>query len=1347
MPYSNDSEPSEPSSNVSLIYIWQAESSILYDAKEPLYKVGMTSFEPYKALEKFSASELIEIADKRIKGSTGTAGVNYKILAVEIAISASGQPFKDHAVHAKLKNYGRHPVDVGTGAKEFFKGPLNLIKAAVRSVVDENDLAIKRAIKQTGGKSKFIPRDEQQDAVDQIKKCFSKKGARFLLNAKPRFGKTATAYHLIDSSPDIKKILIITHRPVVGDAWASDAQWILGDYHYEASQKIPGTVVQDLFSYSAGSSLIRFMSIQDLRQLKDGNFKETTLKALAEQYDLLIVDEEHEGIETALAQKVINEIKRDFTLYLSGTPYRSMTSGGFSPNEIYSWDYVLEQKAKLDWYKNKPGQINPYAGLPSMSMRVVDIEAQILDQMPTGSSFTFNEFFRVNQSKFVYENAVRKFLDISLVEESMPFCKAMRDETRHSLWVLPSDESASAMEAMLKTHPVFGKEYDVIKASGKAAKNILERVKNTITQRPWEKKTITLTVDRLTTGVTVEGWSTALMLSNGTSLSRYIQTIFRIQSPCKDYSIDDQGNITSKSQCYVFDFSPDRALGIVVEIANNSVNNNAQNSLQIESSLSELTDFFPVLSMEGAQMRAYSPATLLEEAKKVAISKAVSSGFNSDTLYDLSGLIREDKPTLDHFEYLAGLIGKASKGDKKKPEGITITDHGILPPPKPKNSSPKPKNSDQQKEKNALIESARAQLERILTALPRMIFGASTEITSENIESLDLQDFPNLYSDSDWGEFMGLISKDLFIKTIPYFNQDVLRGAIKKWLIEVDETDRIGDPIERGAVVVSLLNHIYNPRKEVVFTPYKVVETTYQLADVQWDTSPSIYDVNIKSGVFALYAAQQMAELTASKNWDEIIQTFIFANSTTKAGKMISQKVLGVSRESSTADNFTAINTIELKEQIKEYNISSKRQRRDPILDIESFVAEVLIAVNIGFMRKSGGEAMVEKSLQAKKLLDEGEYATLKELLSILDLPMFDYCISNPPYTKHVKDVNTGAGQQVYLDFMIMSTKLAHNVAMITPARWFNSTNEENLRKRIRTEGIDKRFEKLYRWEKSKTFFPTVDFGAVSISIIGPDDSETVEFYEEEKLVSKHALFSENSGAVVFDNITDSIVGKALSHGTMCKPENYHDGLRKIFKEKYQARSTDILLKHLQEKPDQDHPIRVRMPKEGWLYGDKEHFPIHVPQGKFGFAFSHASHDSNKVKGHFNDRQMILRENEAAKSTFVLYFDSLIELYRFYKYTRTSFFGLLVDTRMSSHNAYIQAYAHVPMFDFSKTSIIDWDKNPEEINVELLKHFKLNKEEKDLVSNLGYVYTCPLYPEYTEILANAGIDVLAELKA
>lgn len=96
--------------------------------------------------------------------------------------------------------------------------------------------------------------------------------------------------------------------------------------------------------------IIEFVSLQDLKgsQYFGGSFDK--LKHIADfHWDLLVIDEAHEGVDTTKTDRAFNQIKRRHTLHLSGTPFKALASGRFSDNQIFNWTYENEQHAKESW--------------------------------------------------------------------------------------------------------------------------------------------------------------------------------------------------------------------------------------------------------------------------------------------------------------------------------------------------------------------------------------------------------------------------------------------------------------------------------------------------------------------------------------------------------------------------------------------------------------------------------------------------------------------------------------------------------------------------------------------------------------------------------------------------------------------------------------------------------------------------------------------------------------------------------------------------------------------------------------------------------------------------------------
>ena len=109
--------------------------------------------------------------------------------------------------------------------------------------------------------------------------------------------------------------------------------------------------------------------MQDLRgsELVGGNFDKNN-EVFTTDWDLIIVDEAHEGTQTELGKAVMGELVKEQTkvLRLSGTPFNLLDD--FKEDEIYTWDYVMEQRAKMSWDGLHFGDPNPYASLDRKSV-------------------------------------------------------------------------------------------------------------------------------------------------------------------------------------------------------------------------------------------------------------------------------------------------------------------------------------------------------------------------------------------------------------------------------------------------------------------------------------------------------------------------------------------------------------------------------------------------------------------------------------------------------------------------------------------------------------------------------------------------------------------------------------------------------------------------------------------------------------------------------------------------------------------------------------------------------------------------------------------------------------------
>ena len=456
----------------------------------------------------------------------------------------------------------------------------------------------------------IVLREEQQEAVRKAKAIFGstprggdytvhEDGRKFLWNAKMRFGKTLCALQLVKEM-GVQRVLIVTHRPVVNEEWFKNYKLIFRnsqdyDYGTKSENDEHGNFADlEQFVQQPGRHYIFFASMQFLRRstLVGGDNDDPLKQSLLENdWDMVIVDEAHEGTRTALGERVLAMLKKQKTkmLHLSGTPFNLYKD--FDPTkEVFTWDYIQEQQAKLNWPKNHPGEPNPFEELPQMNILTFDLGKMLGQFIEEGASFKFTEFFRTLEGKdvpkeqrgrFVHEEAVRQFLD-KLCEDSetsnYPFSRDnFRNTFNHTLWILPGVREARAMRQLLLEHPVFGTfgEEGIINVAGNSIEDeeredALKRVQNAIGvgQQAENTYTITLSCGRLTTGVTIPEWTAVFYLKGSelTSAATYMQTIFRVQSPW--VIRDAEGHpVKMKRECYVFDFAPDRSLKMVAETA------------------------------------------------------------------------------------------------------------------------------------------------------------------------------------------------------------------------------------------------------------------------------------------------------------------------------------------------------------------------------------------------------------------------------------------------------------------------------------------------------------------------------------------------------------------------------------------------------------------------------------------------------------------------------------------------------------------------------------------------------------------------------------------------------------
>lgn len=505
--------------------------------------------------------------------------------------------------------------------------------------------------------------DSQRDAVEQTCAYFGehKEGDSYLWNAKPRFGKTLAVYDLC-LRLGAQRVLVVTNRPAIADSWYDDYEKFVGTDKYlfvsevdvlkKRKYCLSRAQYSEAIRTSKVKSVIEFVSLQDLKgSIYFGGHHKKLEEVANLVWDLLVVDEAHEGVDTYKTDVAFDQIRRKHTLYLSGTPFKMLGDAKFKGN-IFNWTYADERKAKEGWDEERG--TNPYAIMPQLNMYTYRMSDIVADKVERGIdlaengvrdyAFDLNEFFRVKGGKFVYDEQVDRFLDALMTQERFPFStQALRDELRHTFWLLDRVESAKKLAEKLrdtKRHPEYS-HYEIIVAAGdgkvgedeeKEQEKAINRVKEAIKSNDY---TITLSVGQLTTGVTIPQWSGVMMLSNLKSAPVYMQTAFRAQNP---YLFKDKdGQYRRKQNAYIFDFAPDRTLLLYDQMATGLYRDTAGDSGDSDAHkqrVRELLNFFPVIGEdENGEMQELDAEQVLSIPRKLRSEEVVKRGFMSNFLF------------------------------------------------------------------------------------------------------------------------------------------------------------------------------------------------------------------------------------------------------------------------------------------------------------------------------------------------------------------------------------------------------------------------------------------------------------------------------------------------------------------------------------------------------------------------------------------------------------------------------------------------------------------------------------------------------------------------------------------
>ncbi|MEE3447930.1 MAG: Eco57I restriction-modification methylase domain-containing protein, partial [Bacteroidales bacterium] len=1041
------------------------------------------------------------------------------------------------------------------------------------------------------------------------------------------------------------------------------------------------------------------------------------------KWDFLIIDEAHEGTQTEKGQSVKELLTTEKTkvLNLSGTPFNLLDN--YNDENTFTWDYVMEQRAKQEWALQHPGDYNPYEIMPKLNILTFNLgDLATHYQDIEDKAFNFTEFFKVDdKGVFVYKKDVENFLDIISSEKGetlYPFSsEEYREFFRHTFWILPGVAAGKALAEMLRSHKRFG-NYNIVNVCGKEddenTGDPLEEVHNAISDRPEETYTITLSCGKLTTGVTVKEWTAVLYLSGSknTSPSTYMQTIFRVQSP---------GNIGGKmkTDCYVFDFAPDRTLKMIAQTAKISAKAGEADRNDREI-LGAFLNFCPVIAYDGTEMRVYNVDHMMQQLKRVYVDKVVNTGFDdghlySRKLYDLSNV------ELESFANLREIIGQTKANNQSR--DIVINKEGF-DKEDIDNAKRKARKEGKTLTKEQLEELARRLKKRrqrdiavsilrgISIRMPLLLFGAKLDNEDQNIT---LDKFVELVDDNSWAEFMPLgVTKDKFAIYKKYYDEDIFSAAGKQIRALALAADKM-PVLERIKHITAIFDSFRNPDKETVLTPWRVVNMHLSdtvggycfyddfgtcNADAVQSVEPhfcdrglvsqrifenanvKVLEINSKSGLYPLYMAYSV--FCHRKRTVKSLKRNLFNKISIEEEQQIWRDVL--------AENIFVICKTEMARSITQRTLAGFTGAK-----VNTHVYDNLL------------EQITKNQSQFINTLLSG-----KIFPQIKNNMKFDAIVGNPPY--QVMDGGAGASARpVYQYFVSIAKKLQPKyMSMIMPARWYaGGKGLDDFREDMLN---DTKIKYIKDFINAKDCFPNTSIGGGICYFL------------------RDLGFS---GLCSFTNIVGnkvSTMDRNLSdYDVFIRYNEAVDIINKI-KSKDVVSLSNIVLSR--------NPFGINSSTRGAVNQFDKSYKLQTSEGIFwikkniilsniDYADSYKILISKLISEHAGETDkngqvkvisnlQILEPHCACTDSYLIIgkFKNEYDANSLYKYLKTRFSRFLLQLAVSSINLSKEKFQFVPLQDFSSKSDIDWSKSVAEIDAQLYKKYGLTEEEIGFIEGM-----------------------------
>ena len=1201
----------------------------------------------------------------------------------------------------------------------------------------------------------YKPRPNQEKAIDNIVKAVEKGRNNLLMYAVMRFGKSFTSMCaavrlnaklvvIVSAKADVEREW---QKTIQSHVYFSDYVFLNSKSLRDDKNIIHKTIDEN-------KRVAVFLTLQDLsgtdvkekhKELFSSSIDfvivdETHFGARADKYGMVLTNlskeeikatkhpkDKDDFVEAAEADTVIEKTLNAKTkLHLSGTPYRILMGSEFTKDDIVAFcqftDIAREQE-KWDAEHALDDDLkewdNPYYGFPQMIRFAFNPNKSCRERLKelreSGVSFAFSALLKPKSIKKDSEEKYKEFeyssevLDLLSVidgskqdDEDLGFLNYEKikkgNMCRHMVMVLPYCASCDAMEKLIKDNKDSFKNlngYEIINISGLDTSKTLntpQKIKSCISKNENEgKKTLTLTVNRMLTGSTVEEWDTMLYLKDTASPQEYDQAIFRLQNQYIKKYIDDDGNeikYNMKPQTLLVDFMPARMFVMQEQKSQiYNVNVDKAGNSKLDERIKEELRISPIIVMNHEKMGMVESVDILNAVSEYSKTRGVAEE-TLDIPVDLSLLNFEMiKAAIDKENEIGSKSGFTIKGTNGEETDLDIPD----PNPDPNTVDDEDEDGDREgqspDEGNKAPEKdkqSKDPVKQMRSYYARILFFAF--LTKDRV--ISLEDIIEKIDSSDnlrIAKHVG-ISKSVLKCMLQNMNKfDLSKLDYKIHNLSKLSNDDSVDPYERASVAVRKFGKL---GESEVITPSVMCDKMISLMpnNLFLDMAQNgrkILDISGKAGEFALAIYKKALGAGIS---DEVLKNLIYTIPTSGITYEFTRLVYEI----------LGLNTDNISEKLFAYDLfNSNRTIGKPNYDL---------LCSILTQRKTFAHISINDEI------NEGD-----------DKMKFDVVIGNPPYQENVsssKD-NDSLGKQLFPSFIELSFNLADKYcSLITPSRWFTGDAQDKSFLKLRAFLRNNNYiEKMYIYPSTDDVFKGVVIkGGVNFFLADKNHSGNVEFHTVKngiETVETRTLFEDGYDIVFRSQIEKCIVQKAIGEnkeslfnittgrnafGIIGKPDS-------LKKQTSTVKNKCSVIVHC---------------KNGEIrYIDKDKVnknPEIMKSYKVFISKSAGDPDTDtKVIGvpFFGDK------NTVCTDTFfpIGCFNNPEEAENLCKYIKTKFVRFLINVLKSSQNVTQIVYRFVPMQDFTNNSDINWSESIDSISSQLYSKYGLLDNEINIIES------------------------------